>query len=309
MKKIIATVLAMVMALALCTTAMAATTSTSTVNGTTTTLSVTDDYNLRTLGSNAVATPVNGAIAYTTISTKTVTTDGKETKTYLPASYSITATVGGNAETYYVCDANLKDAMRLFKGDTFVAYVTKDSTVAGFVTPAGEWLPAGTLVSKGTDCGAYSADGVKFSTSLKVASAGNDAVAGVAVVDGKLVGYTSNDVGTVSHDFTTGATVTYKANSTTPVSVVCKTCKKSFAVVKTNELGTYAGKTMAGDNEKATAIGSADYAIKLDVATTDTPTNTTTSPKTFDAGIAMYVGMALTSVAGSAVVIGKKKEF
>ena len=33
------------------------------------------------------------------------------------------------------------------------------------------------------------------------------------------------------------------------------------------------------------------------------------SPKTFDAGIAMYVGMALTSVASSAVVIGKKKEF
>ena len=38
-------------------------------------------------------------------------------------------------------------------------------------------------------------------------------------------------------------------------------------------------------------------------------TGNTTSPKTFDAGIAMYVGMALTSVAGSAVVIGKKKEF
>ena len=42
--------------------------------------------------------------------------------------------------------------------------------------------------------------------------------------------------------------------------------------------------------------------------TTDTTTDST-SPKTFDAGIAMYVGMALTSVAGSAVVIGKKKEF
>ena len=38
-------------------------------------------------------------------------------------------------------------------------------------------------------------------------------------------------------------------------------------------------------------------------------TNGASSPKTFDAGIAMYVGMALTSVAGSAVVIGKKKEF
>ena len=40
-----------------------------------------------------------------------------------------------------------------------------------------------------------------------------------------------------------------------------------------------------------------------------TATGNKPSPKTFDAGIAMYVGMALTSVAGSAVVIGKKKEF
>ena len=43
--------------------------------------------------------------------------------------------------------------------------------------------------------------------------------------------------------------------------------------------------------------------------TTTKPADGTSSPKTFDAGIAMYVGMALTSVAGSAVVIGKKKEF
>ena len=43
--------------------------------------------------------------------------------------------------------------------------------------------------------------------------------------------------------------------------------------------------------------------------TTTPSTDKNTSPKTFDAGIAMYVGMALTSVAGSAVVIGKKKEF
>ena len=40
--------------------------------------------------------------------------------------------------------------------------------------------------------------------------------------------------------------------------------------------------------------------------TTTPSTDTNKSPKTFDAGIAMYVGMALTSVA---VVIGKKKEF
>ena len=44
-------------------------------------------------------------------------------------------------------------------------------------------------------------------------------------------------------------------------------------------------------------------------AVSGTTTENKPSPKTFDAGIAMYVGMALTSVAGSAVVIGKKKEF
>ena len=42
--------------------------------------------------------------------------------------------------------------------------------------------------------------------------------------------------------------------------------------------------------------------------TTDTKTDDTKgSPKTFDAGIALYVGMALTSAAGVAFV-GKKRE-
>ncbi len=50
------------------------------------------------------------------------------------------------------------------------------------------------------------------------------------------------------------------------------------------------------------------YVLTEKAASTTTNTNKP-SPKTFDAGIAMYVGMALTSVAGSAVVIGKKKEF
>ena len=46
------------------------------------------------------------------------------------------------------------------------------------------------------------------------------------------------------------------------------------------------------------------------VGKTDTkPADGVTSAKTFDAGVAMYVGMSLLSVAGGAVVIGKKKEF
>jgi len=51
------------------------------------------------------------------------------------------------------------------------------------------------------------------------------------------------------------------------------------------------------------------FVVADKTASADNKTDSNKSPKTFDAGIAMYVGMALTSVAGSAVVIGKKKEF
>ena len=46
-----------------------------------------------------------------------------------------------------------------------------------------------------------------------------------------------------------------------------------------------------------------------DVADTTPDKTGVNSAKTFDAGVAMYVGMSLLSVAGGAVVIGKKKEF
>ena len=59
----------------------------------------------------------------------------------------------------------------------------------------------------------------------------------------------------------------------------------------------------------ATAEQVAGLWVVADATATTPADGTTSSPKTFDAGIAMYVGMALTSVAGSAVVIGKKKEF
>ena len=65
-------------------------------------------------------------------------------------------------------------------------------------------------------------------------------------------------------------------------------------------------------------VNVADGVILGDVAyywTTDKANGTkadnkgVNSAKTFDAGVAMYVGMSLLSVAGGAVVIGKKKEF
>ena len=77
-------------------------------------------------------------------------------------------------------------------------------------------------------------------------------------------------------------------------------------------------KLTAKETDNFTATGASidgDYIWEVDAkgaAVTSTAATTTTgvsSAKTFDAGVALYAGMALMSVAGSAVVIGKKKEF
>ena len=65
------------------------------------------------------------------------------------------------------------------------------------------------------------------------------------------------------------------------------------------------GQTYASDYEYCWAL-KAGTTQEID---TTKPADGVTSAKTFDAGIAMYVGMSLLSVAGGAVVIGKKKEF
>ena len=91
----------------------------------------------------------------------------------------------------------------------------------------------------------------------------------------------------------------------------------TVATYKCADCGTVATVYKTADAAKAAGAGTVDvlsngniigYTYTAPNAGTTT-TTTTSSPKTFDAGIAMYVGMALTSVAGSAVVIGKKKEF
>lgn len=64
-----------------------------------------------------------------------------------------------------------------------------------------------------------------------------------------------------------------------------------------------AGKQQNSDG----SVGSKSYYYYPSTSDTTTSTDTKGSPKTFDAGIALYVGMALTSAAGVAFV-GKKRE-
>ena len=120
-----------------------------------------------------------------------------------------------------------------------------------------------------------------------------------------------------------------KANEKTGYDeVTCLVCKGVFAatddeavlaankvaVKSTFEYSLFDAQAVYDDNDYSWAWGDKfadDYAYVWSVKAGSTTTNKdgVTSAKTFDAGIAMYVGMSLLSVAGGAVVIGKKKEF
>ena len=93
---------------------------------------------------------------------------------------------------------------------------------------------------------------------------------------------------------------------------------KSVTVTKTGPItGVDAGKSIAvaegvtGVTVNGVPVTGDSYTVPSRYyyqPTTDTKTTDTKgSPKTFDAGIALYVGMALTSAAGVAFV-GKKRE-
>ena len=103
----------------------------------------------------------------------------------------------------------------------------------------------------------------------------------------------------------------------------CYFCNRTFYgsdfPYSTPETADTYSSTFANELVKAKFVNVEDGVILGDVAyywTTDKDNDTKTddtnkvpSAKTFDAGVAMYVGMGLLSVAGGAVVIGKKKEF
>ena len=116
-------------------------------------------------------------------------------------------------------------------------------------------------------------------------------------------------------------TLNYNDNQATPAKAL-KVAKDSTITLPTP---TRSGYTFAGWYDGTTKVD-AEYKAENDITltakwtstssggyyyyqpTTDTKTdNTKGSPKTFDAGIALYVGMALTSAAGVAFV-GKKRE-
>ena len=285
MKKIIATVLAMVMALALCVTAFAATTSNS-VDSKDYSMKEMDNITVYTINKDSQITIVKRDAEKTTVGNTTTTT-------YFADKYVI------NGSDFYACDSSIAE-YKLIKDGKVVAYLSTNTALANgtkaVVTKAIE-----AKETKDQTCGDYTVDVFMIDgKAYAVDKTGNST--DVAMLNGLAVTYDgSKPVDAIAHnvnwtDKDSKATPSYNAKGEV-VSVKCA-CGTTFEVVK-KVPSTYTGETQK--------VG--DYYVLLGSKNPTNPTTTNGSPKTFDAGIAMYAGMALMSVAGSAVVIGKKKEF
>ncbi len=286
MKKIIATVLAMVMALALCTTAFAAA----------------QTYDVFDKAGNEGAYTV----------TVTYTKADADAKTI--AYYELDDGQGANEYDgdYYVKVTNASDA------DLVLKYAGK-STIAMYLAEvdAVEYAAKGTAYTNlGTKCGQFSykdyntENTANLKSSDKFYTAVNDeddetylyvkdTDAGSAwlLVDGQMVQVAVLGGGDTLEDLLVAHTWVLDQEKMT---AKCSTCGATAKVYE-----NYTEVPSGADAEQVAGM----WVVADATTSTDTKTDSTTSPKTFDAGIAMYVGMALTSVAGSAVVIGKKKEF
>ena len=289
MKKIIATVLAMVMALALCTTAFAATYG--------------DLYKQNAAG-GWEKQELDGGIAYTS-PVETKSTDGKLVSAKL--GY-YTFTIKGEASANYV-EVAKDDATFQLTVDGSVKYLD----VATTVDTTNAYTLKGTEVeAKGDDAKCGEIQRINDNGGKLYLADGKYYVAGdttYLLADGHVVAVTAanDDSYTVKkHQFEIVSQAKDSAGVITG-SLKCKNCPQTATLTNKPSAIPVGASSVAGTAE---TFGAGLYAYWTEGSTTpSTGTTTKPSPKTFDAGIAMYVGMALTSVAGSAVVIGKKKEF
>lgn len=272
MKKIIATVLAMVMALALCTTAFAKV----------------QTYDLYK-ASNGAAYNIDDDTAKPA-KDLTITYVKANAKANVIAHYTIEGIDGA----YVECKA--ADA-------TFIVKYAGTSKVAMYLaeTESTYAFEGKVYTNIGDKCGqfslgtTYDKDDVFYTAVVDKAGTTKlyvKAKTGTALlVDGAVV--TATEIGVLADQLN---------EHVWKLSMDEKTAKCTVCGLE----GTVYTKVSAIPTDKAyDAVAGVYVAYTAPAA----PSGGKGSPKTFDAGIAMYAGMALMSVAGSAVVIGKKKEF
>lgn len=303
MKKIVALVLSLVMAMSLCTVAFAA--------------------NVKAYAKDMVTGKVDTKIG---VEAKKIPAK-EDAQGYGWVEYYVAK--DGSA-TYIVCDKDDAD-FAIYTNNGFTTWVRSD------LTEDYAWYEFSVTAQKATDKKA-TCDKAHFLDDGYLDKNGNfyveadDALNGVdsyRVKSGNKVITVYDAVANFNYIAASHIFGEPKANDKTGYDeVTCLVCKGVFAatsdeaVLTKNKVAIKA--TFAYDAEDAHDVytendyswnwgdkfaDSYDYVWTLKAGTAAGTKDGVSSAKTFDAGIAMYVGMSLLSVAGGAVVIGKKKEF
>lgn len=277
MKKIIATVLAMVMAMALCVTAFA--------------VNYSDGYYFANGKWNKIdLTKVS--VSYTNPSeTKT---DGKVVSAKI-GYYTLKET--GKADVVLV-EVDKDDATYQIKADSTVKYLQESN---GNQDKA--YTLTGTKLTSSDKCGEAKFTGTVYQSGDKYYTTGSSDT--YMLINGQVVSVVETTVTINGHDFEI-QTKAVDAKGVLTGTAKCKNCTQTATL--TNKLSAI---PVGAKSQVVTVAGMTDtcYLYWTEAGKTNNGSSNANSPKTFDAGVAMYAGMALMSVAGSAVVIGKKKEF
>ena len=319
MKKIVALVLAMVMVLGLATTAFAAL-PVWTENGSTLKVDLFDGkYNTKI---------AEGGMTFTTAKAPTYNTDGTVKTVGHIAHYTfndgVAATPTDLETCYYVLVDSIpadavatdyvlvkvhdKDLEPGDKLDVLKQTAANQVRIMKKVAAVDYIVTAELFTAWGTKCGQYEAPEAttpptKYAsfTYAKVPYV-VDVYAATEDVAGVLIG---NDVYVVGDDFQTPLKHVWFAsawNEKTGAATeyTCDVCKTVAKVINAS-VNAPAGYTV--EKLPDNTLIAFQYTPGVEAPAEDT---TVTSPKTFDAGIAMYVGMSVMAAAGSAVVLKKK---
>ncbi|MBP3700041.1 MAG: hypothetical protein J6J01_11265 [Oscillospiraceae bacterium] len=282
MKKIVALVLSLVMVLGLATTAFGATFAQGDINAALAVTGSTAEVKAATAAADSVKMFGTYQVYVTDSTTKAVTVYGPFTEVAL-ASQATHTFVDGTNVRYFSTVTNYDKVVKEVKFEKKAVYTCGDYQVNADATYY------------------VDADGVYYKEGLSLT--GN--------LNGKAVGLEecTAEVKALVKDHTYLADSKKVAGEDTITAVNCTVCKKSFAFVD----GTVAdavAKFGAGKYTVATGVngfeGTVYVALDGAASAPAVDGDKVESAETFDAGIAMYVGMSVMAAAGSAVVLKKK---
>ena len=275
MKKIVALVLSLVMVLGLATTAFA--------DVTTTTLKGTDGYSIYAV--DGTTAEVSKTAIDKVVTGNSVAADG--TVTYTATMYNV---VGG--DKFAEVDAS-SASHKLVKDGAIVAYLYKTNAVS---TSKVVDKAVASVKSAVATCGDYAHDAEHTVYVVGDKAYFADGAFDWAVYNGKFVALgNSADASIVKHAY---AANTYAAADGAIATVKCTVCKNVYNVLTAKQVAAMAPSAFTTWNNLYVATGV--------VADAPAAGDKVESAETFDAGIAMYVGMSVMAAAGSAVVLKKK---